>query len=104
MNILEIAKACAPHAKHHLIGIRPGEKLHEQLIGAEDALHTYEYDDYFKIIPSIHSWGRDSEQSESTRRLVDPSFRYVSNENKEWMSHEKLSEWIDQNLESIGTH
>ena len=55
MNILDIAQACAPDAAHKIIGIRPGEKLHEQMIGVEDAPHTYEYDDYFKIIPAINN-------------------------------------------------
>ena len=53
MNILDIAKAVDNKAKHELIGIRPGEKIHEQMIGLEDAAHTYEYDDYYKILPYI---------------------------------------------------
>ena len=48
MKLLDIARVVAPNAKHRLIGIRPGEKLHEQMIGTEDAPHTYEYEGYFK--------------------------------------------------------
>ena len=49
MNILDIAKAIAPEAKYKVIGIRPGEKLHEQMIGVEDAPYTFEYDDFQNI-------------------------------------------------------
>ena len=52
MSIGDIAKAVAPEAKHKVIGIRPGEKLHEQMIGVEDTPYTYEYDEYFKILAS----------------------------------------------------
>ena len=53
MNILKIAEAINPKAKFKFIGIRPGEKLHEQMISKEDSLYTYEYKDYFKILPAI---------------------------------------------------
>ena len=59
MKISDIAKAAAPDAKHKFVGIRPGEKLHEQMISYEDAPHTYEYEDYYKILPAIHQWSSD---------------------------------------------
>jgi UDP-N-acetylglucosamine 4,6-dehydratase len=59
MNILDIAKAVAPDAEHKMIGIRSGEKIHEQMIGFEDAPNTYEYNDYYKILPTIHNWSKD---------------------------------------------
>ena len=52
IKVTDIASAIAPHAKQEVIGTRPGEKLHEQMIGIEDAAHTYEYDGYFKILPA----------------------------------------------------
>lgn len=55
MNVTDIARAVDLEAEFDIIGIRPGEKLHEQMIGAEDAYYTYEYDDYYKIIPLVHS-------------------------------------------------
>ena len=60
MKLLDIARVVAPNAKHRLIGIRPGEKLHEQMIGTEDAPHTYEYEGYFKILPAINEWSTDT--------------------------------------------
>ena len=59
MNILDIAKAVNPLAKLKFIGIRPGEKLHEQMIGFEDAPYTYRYKDHYKILPMIHNWHND---------------------------------------------
>ena len=59
MKVTDIAQAVAPGAEHEIIGIRPGEKLHEQMIGLEDAPHTYEYQDHYKILPAIHQWSDD---------------------------------------------
>ena len=56
MRVTEIASTISNKAKHQIIGIRPGEKIHEQMIGEEDSPYTYEYDDYFKILPSINNW------------------------------------------------
>ena len=59
MKVVDIARAVSDTVKQEIIGIRPGEKLHEQMIGIEDAVYTYEYLDYFKILPSIHNWSKD---------------------------------------------
>lgn len=101
MNILDIARAIAPNAKHEIIGIRPGEKLHEQMIGIEDALHSYEYADYFKILPAIHGWGNDPARIKDGVR-VSPDFTYRSDNNPEWMNVEALRNWIEQNKAKIG--
>jgi FlaA1/EpsC-like NDP-sugar epimerase len=60
MSIGDIAKAVAPKANHKIIGIRPGEKIHEQMIGLEDAPNTYEYEEHYKILPMIHGWSLDA--------------------------------------------
>lgn len=101
MNIIDIARAVEPNAKHEIIGIRPGEKLHEQMIGSEDNLYTFEYLDHYKILPAIHSWGTDPARIKNGKK-VDPDFTYSSNNNKEWMSIETLRDWIEQNSEKIG--
>jgi FlaA1/EpsC-like NDP-sugar epimerase len=51
MNVSDLARVIAPAAKQEIVGIRPGEKLHEQMIGAEDSHYTYEYPEHFKILP-----------------------------------------------------
>ena len=101
MKVTDIAKAIAPDAEQKIIGIRPGEKLHEQMIGAEDVEYTYEYDDYYKILPSINSWGGDSARVGKGVK-VGQDFLYSSNNNPEWMTIEALQEWIKQNRNKIG--
>jgi UDP-N-acetylglucosamine 4,6-dehydratase len=101
MNILDIARAIAPNAEHEIIGIRPGEKLHEQMIGIEDAIHSYEYADHFKILPAIHGWSNDPARIKDGVR-VSPDFSYCSDNNAEWMSVETLRSWIEQNSAKIG--
>jgi hypothetical protein len=58
-RILDLAEAIAPEAEVKIVGIRPGEKLHEEMITATDSLSTVEFDDYFVILPSYHTWDVD---------------------------------------------
>ena len=99
MKIIDIARAINPNAKFSIIGIRPGEKLHEQMIGIDDSPHTYEYDDYFKILPAINNWSID-EKRINNGKLVSPNFYYSSEVNKEWMSENELRDWIKLNYET----
>ena len=101
MNILDIAKAVNPSAKLKFIGIRPGEKLHEQMIGFEDAPYTYEYKDHYKILPMIHDWYNDPLRIKDGTKVAN-DFVYSSNNNVEWMSIEQLNQWINQNKPKIG--
>jgi UDP-N-acetylglucosamine 4,6-dehydratase (inverting) len=101
MKVVDIAKTIAPNAKHNIIGIRPGEKLHEQMIGSEDAPHTYEYEGYYKILPAINSWSEDPKRVGNGKK-VEPGFRYTSGLNSEWMSVEDLHEWITANQTNLG--
>ena len=101
MNIMDIAKSVNENAETEEIGIRPGEKLHEQMIGSEDAHYTYEYEGYYKILPSINNWSNDPSRI-GEGKLVDPGFYYRSDTNPEWMSITELKQWIDGNMASIG--
>jgi UDP-N-acetylglucosamine 4,6-dehydratase/5-epimerase len=101
MKITDIAKAVSPDSELIEIGIRPGEKLHEQMIGVEDAPHTYEYDKYFKILPAIHEWSKDPIRI-NDGRLVSSEFTYTSNNNSDWMTIDNLQRWIKINRASIG--
>ncbi|MBZ0097194.1 MAG: UDP-N-acetylglucosamine 4,6-dehydratase (inverting) [Sulfuricella sp.] len=101
MKVTDVARAIAPDADHDIVGIRPGEKLHEQMIAPEDALHTYEYTEHYKVLPAIHNWSQDPERINGGK-LVAPDFTYCSDNNTEWMSIETLRTWIDQNREKIG--
>jgi UDP-N-acetylglucosamine 4,6-dehydratase/5-epimerase len=101
MRVTDMARVIAPEAKHEIIGIRPGEKLHEQMIGAEDSFFTYEYADHFKILAAI-----DTEEGRKLRikggQKVEEGFVYSSDTNKEWMSPEDLRAWLDANRDKIG--
>lgn len=101
MKLVDIASAVAPNLSHKIIGIRPGEKLHEQMIGFEDAPYTYEYDEYYKILPAIHNWNQDPNRIRGGY-LVDPSFTYCSDNNLEWMGIDALRSWIATYDEKIG--
>lgn len=101
MTILDIAKAVAPEATHKIIGIRPGEKIHEQMIGIEDSPHTYEYNSYFKILPAIHNWSSNPERINGGIKVMD-GFMYTSENNSDWMSVETLQSWIIKHKNKIG--
>jgi len=101
MNITELAKAISPTAEQEVIGIRPGEKLHEQMIGSEDSFYTYEYDEHFKILPNINDWSKDNSRIKNGIK-VEEGFSYTSDNNNEWMSIEDLQNWIKGNREKIG--
>jgi UDP-N-acetylglucosamine 4,6-dehydratase (inverting) len=101
MKVTDIGRVIAPEARHEIVGIRPGEKLREQMIGREDAPFTYEYEDYFKILPSINNWSSDPKRIKNGRKVKD-DFTYASDNNDEWMSEEELASWISSNIEKIG--
>ncbi len=101
MKITDLAKAVDSHSKLQFIGIRPGEKIHEQMIGEEDSHYTYEYDEYYKILPSINDWDKDTHRVKNGKKVED-GFIYSSHSNKEWMSIEELQSWINSNIGKIG--
>jgi UDP-N-acetylglucosamine 4,6-dehydratase (inverting) len=101
MKVTDIARAINDKADHEEIGIRPGEKLHEQMIGTEDANYTYEYPDYFKILPSINKWHDDPKRIGKGIRVKE-DFTYTSENNKDWMKVSELKVWLKENREKIG--
>ena len=101
MKVSDLATAVAPEATQKVVGIRPGEKLHEQMIGPEDSYHTYEYAEHFKILPAIHNWDTSSERIKNGVKVVE-GFEYASDSNTEWMSIDTLRDWIQANEAKIG--
>jgi UDP-N-acetylglucosamine 4,6-dehydratase/5-epimerase len=101
MKVTDLARVVAPEAKLEVVGIRPGEKLHEQMIGAEDAYYTYEYPEHYKILPAINSWDKDANRIKDGRKVPE-GFVYASDNNDEWMSDGDLKSWIDSNWDKIG--
>lgn len=101
MTLPDIAAAVAPGVEQKIIGIRPGEKLHEQMIGIEDAPHTFAYDGYYKILPQINNWSSDPERIKNGESVGD-DFVYSSDNNKEWLSIKELQDWVNKNAHKIG--
>ena len=100
MNILEIAKAVRPNLEYEIVGIRPGEKLHEEMISVSDARFTYEFDDHYRILPN--SKEIDTKMAVDTFVKVDDNFSYSSNTNRSWMSSTELKNWIENNFDKLG--
>ena len=101
IKVTDIAKVIAPEAKHEIIGIRPGEKMHEQMIGKDDSYSTYEYSSYYKILPQINNWGKDSSRIKDGIKVPE-DFIYSSDNNQDWMTKADLKAWIDSNYYNIG--
>jgi len=101
MLMVDLARTLAPHCKLKIIGIRPGEKLHEQMIGEEDAFYTFEYPEHYKILPAINDWSTSPERIKDGVKVPE-GFTYRSDSNKEWMSPQELMAWVNTNIDEIG--
>lgn len=102
MKVTDLATVVAPEAHQEVIGIRPGEKLHEQMIGEEDSFHTFEYPEHYKILPAINGWHNCEKRIKDGKRVPE-GFSYTSDNNTEWMQPAELRAWIDANREKIGS-
>ena len=101
MNIMDIASAVRPDLEPEVVGIRPGEKLHEQMIGTEDSQFTYDFGDHFRIMPSIDI---DQRSAATPGSAVSELFVYASDSNRDWMSQGQLAAWVESNRERIGNY
>jgi len=101
MKLINIAKSVSGNFKTKIIGLRAGEKVHEQMIGADDAPYTYEYKDYFKILPAINEWSKDPLRIGKGKKVAS-NFVYASNLNNKWMEINELKNWIHTNRKKIG--
>lgn len=98
MKIIDLAEAIAPGAKKKIIGIRPGEKLHEVLLTEEEARHAKEFDKYFVIEPEFPFWKKDNFKNGN---LLPKGFKYTSDTNKEWITKEQMKKILkDLELEN----
>jgi len=93
MKVVDVAKAISKTAKQKIVGIRPGEKLHEFMIGEDDARHTYEYDAYYKILPDIYDWHQCPQRISDGKKCAE-GFCYSSANNQKWMTQKKLQVWL----------
>ncbi|AUC87650.1 UDP-N-acetylglucosamine 4,6-dehydratase (inverting) [Alteromonas sp. MB-3u-76] len=95
IKIVDLAKAMAPHLPIHIVGIRPGEKLHEMMCPGDMAFHTFEYEDHFVIAPAIKFFHRSNDFTKNAiaeiGKPVDEGFEYVSDTNSDFLSVEDIA-------------
>ena len=94
MRVVDLAKAIGPECEIKIIGIRPGEKLHEAMIMQDDARHTVEFDNYYVIQPEFPWWSKS--YVKGGKKLPD-GFEYTSDKNEKWLSIRELQELININ-------
>jgi FlaA1/EpsC-like NDP-sugar epimerase len=101
-KILDVAAAIAPEAKIEIVGIRPGEKLHEEMITETDALATAEFDNYYVILPSLPLWNIErfvAESGNGNGRMVADGFAYNSGTNDTFLTQSQIKELIGTDVE-----
>ena len=102
-RILDVAKAIAPECKYEIIGIRPGEKLHEEMITVSDAINTIEYSNYYVIVPAIRKWSKIKFIDESNSingKQCNEGFTYNSETNDHVLTIDELQQLIKDNVSS----
>ena len=98
-KILDVAKAIAPECKLKFIGIRPGEKIHEEMITSSDSLYTWDMGEYYAVLPATHSWNLDEFASNFDAKKVEAGFCYNSGENQEWETIQTLRKLIVEHVD-----
>jgi UDP-N-acetylglucosamine 4,6-dehydratase len=99
-RITDVAQAIGPNCTHKVIGIRPGEKIHEEMITSSDSFFTYDIGEYFVIIPQTPIWDIQNFMSEFNAKLVPSGFAYNSGTNSEWETVETLRSLIKEHVDS----
>ena len=99
-KILDVAEAIGPDCEKPIIGIRPGEKIHEEMITSSDSFFTYDLGKYYVILPQTPNWNIDEFVSNFNATKVEEGFSYNSNNNQEWETIEGLRELIKEHIDS----
>jgi len=99
-RIMDVAKAIGPECEHRIIGIRPGEKIHEEMITTSDSFTTYDLVKYYIILPQIPSWDLDEFIKTFDAKLVPKGFYYSSGDNTEWETVESLRRLIKEHIDT----
>ena len=97
-KILDVAKAIGPDCEHKVVGIRPGEKVHEQMITPSDSFSTYDLGKYYVILPQSTNWDLNEFQTHFNASLVPQGFEYSSDKNEEWETVESLRQLFKEHL------
>lgn len=99
-KITDVAQAIAPEAKQEIVGIRPGEKLHEEMITSSDSFTTYDLGKYYAILPQVPNFNLQDFIKQFNAKLVKQGFQYNSGENKEWVGVDDLRALIKEHVDS----
>jgi len=99
-RILDVAEAIAPECEHKVVGIRPGEKVHEEMITSSDSYYTYDLGKYYTILPASHNWSLEDFMKQHNAVKVPAGFAYNSGENTEWETVESLRLLIKEHVDS----
>ena len=97
-KILDVAKAIGPDCEHKVVGIRPGEKVHEQMITPSDSFSTYDLGKYYVILPQSTNWDLNEFQTHFNASLVPQGFEYSSDKNEQWETVESLKQLFKEHL------
>lgn len=98
-RITDVAEAIGPECEKPVVGIRPGEKVHEEMITASDSYYTYDLGDYYVILPTTHQWKLDDFIKTFNAKKVPKGFQYNSEKNQEWESVENIRELIKEHVD-----
>jgi len=98
-RIMDVARAIGPDCEHQVVGIRPGEKVHEEMITPSDSFYTYDLGKYFTILPATHQWKLDDFVKKFNAVLVPQGFAYNSGENSEWETVDSLRGLIKEHVD-----
>lgn len=90
MRLVDLARAIAPECELKEVGIRAGEKLHEVIVGEDDARHTVEHDDYYAILPAFHEWDSETYVKQNGGKPCGEGFTYSSDTNTQWLTVDDL--------------
>ncbi len=98
-RIMDVAEAIGPDCERPIIGIRPGEKVHEEMITASDSFNTYDLGKYYAILPQVPRFNLEDFIEQNNAKSVEHGFRYNSGENEEWETVESLRKLIKENVD-----
>lgn len=99
-KLIDVAEAIGPECKHEIVGIRPGEKVHEEMITSSDSFSTYDLGKYYAILPQVTNWNLEEYKKHFNAKSVPLGFQYNSGENKDWVGVEELRDLIIKHVDS----
>jgi len=98
-KILDVAEAIGPECEKPIVGIRPGEKIHEEMITVSDSYYTYDLGKYFVILPSLHKWKLEEYITHFNAKKVPLGFSYDSGNNTKWETVDSLRQLIKKHID-----